>query len=122
MTASNGTDITKEHFKRLIQEVCYLIGYQSPPVEQLRLFWEKVRGCDLRDFEAACKDDDMLRDLTRHRNLCWPVLMEAIRKYQSRRIEEEQRKLNGRGAFHIPEDIRKQLERIKSVPPCGTKL
>lgn len=107
--------ISKEDFKREIEKVCYLIGYSRPAPEQLRLFYEKVKQYDLRDFRKACDDDDVLRDLSKRRNLCWPTLHEAILKYQSRRLEEEslrRKRQEEKDWEEMPEDVKEFIDRL----------
>ena len=108
-------EITKEDFKKEIEKVCYLVGYTNPKPEQLRLFWEKVRKYDLRDFRKACDDDDVLRELAKRRNLCWPTLHDAIIKYQSRRREEEWRLKKRQEQYEaeeMPEETRRFIDKL----------
>ncbi len=108
-------EISKEDFKREIEKVCHLIGYSRPAPEQLRLFYEKVKRYDLRDFRKACDDDDVLRDLSRRRNLCWPTLHEAIQKYQSRRLEQEamkRKRQEEREWEEMPEEAKSFIDRL----------
>lgn len=113
---SKYSEITKEDFKRLIEGVCYLIGYSNPPLQQLRLIFDKVKGYDIRDFEKACNDDDVLKELARKRNLCWPTLQEGIRKQQVYRLEAEnmQRKKEEKKAFKekMPAEVKELLREI----------
>lgn len=109
--------ITEHDFGRLMQEVCYLIGYPYPPTEQLHLFFEKLRSYDLRDFERACRDDDMLRELSRRKNLCWPVIKDAIIKYRIKREDREiaaakRREEEEFRRGEIDPDVQRELDRI----------
>lgn len=113
---SKYSEITKEDFKRLIEGVCYLIGYSNPPLQQLRLIYDKVKGYDVRDLSGACNDDDVLKELARKRNLCWPTLQDGIRRYQVKRLEAEnsQRKKEEKKAFDekMPAEVKALLRKI----------
>ena len=109
--------ISKEDFKKSIEGLCYLIGYSNPPVVQLKLIFEKVKSYDVRDFTSACNDDDVLKDLSRKRNLCWPTLQDGIRRYQIKRLEDEdnQRKKVEKKVFEeIPADVKQMIRKILS--------
>ena len=114
-TPHSPTEITEESFRTIMKDVCCLIGKPEPPREQLRLFLSKVMTYDARDFIAACNDDDLLKDWSLRRNMCWPTLQDAIIRAQSLRITKENESMKRKEKFiyeEISPEIKDMIDQI----------
>ena len=75
----------------------------------------KVMTYDARDFIAACNDDDLLKDWSLRRNMCWPTLQDAIIKAQSLRITKENESMKRKEQFiyeEISPEIKEMIDQI----------
>lgn len=111
-----------ELFKKNINTIVMLTGRNMLDNEQRDLTYEKLKVCNEGDFNKACVDEEMIKEIGtafQRNSLTYAVLIKYVSRYRSRRETEENRiqrhedNKRKRGNPGDSEKFRKMMEAVK---------
>ena len=114
--------VNSKFFDEETRKIYMLTRREFEGKAQRDIIYEKLKGCNMSDFQQACNDDDLIEEVSRF-GLNYAVIRKYVSRYRGVRETEEERLENLKLMREIKEgkdimqsdEFKKMIAAVKSL-------